>query len=618
MNFAEGACGPVPRGGRIGTGVRAAKTGAVRPKSSGLPRKTEWSAVTSRASLRAYFDDLAIADCLATMRSRMCVKRHGVVAMDRYFKGVCRKMDRGSRTGGTPVPPDVDDSATYMPPRRLWSRIRLGARRMNDRSVYNKFAIMRHVRWVILNGKLDEYEWGRRFAEFAARIRARVERGDFDFEMPISFAVEKPGKGTRFVTSFLNLEDKVILRQVSKYLRKTFDAKLSPNCYSFREDPCVDHSTAVKALIDYRADHKGETLWVAECDIRKFFDVIDHRVAWRAFERMARGAKMDRMAKKAVKGYLAAYTSTETLVKGCKPKCRTKGEEYVGKIRDALDKRDVGVGVPQGGAISMLIANWVLDVADRRVERWGDADLFYARFCDDIVIVHPDRRKCRAARDRYLRALERLLLPYHPMAKRIPYGEAFYEAKSKGPYCWRELRKPDERGVSPWVSFLGNQIQFDGDVRVRQDSIDRHIASLRAERRKFLGLIYASQREGIGITMRKGTKAHPVTQSGVARAMMKSMVAKGVGYLRAGPFSAMGDICWMSAFPNVYGAACEHQLRQLDAVRANILYPLQKMAGTKHYLGRPASYCGFLGRVARPAVGTGRHPWVARLGYEGL
>lgn len=175
-----------------------------------------------------------------------------------------------------------------------------------------------------------------------------------------------------------------------------------------------------------------------------------------------------------------------------------------------------------------------------------------------------------------------------------------------------------ERGVSPWVSFLGNQVRVDGDVRVRQDSIDRHVAVLRAERRKFLGLLHAAQREGSGITMRKGTKAHPVTQGGVAQAMMKSMVAKGVGYLRSGPFSAMGDMCWMSAFPDVCGVDCEHQLRQLDAVRANILYPLQKKAGTKHYLGRPASYCGFLDRVERPAVGEGRHQRVARLGYEGI
>ena len=92
----------------------------------------------------------------------------------------------------------------------------------------------------------------------------------------------------------------MILRQVAKYLRKTFDSKLSPNCYSFREDGAVDHSLAVKALIDYRVDHKGETLWVAECDIRKFFDVIEHRVAWRAFGGLARGGKVDSLAKKSV------------------------------------------------------------------------------------------------------------------------------------------------------------------------------------------------------------------------------------------------------------------------------------------------------------------------------
>ncbi len=562
-----------------------------------------------------HFDDLAIADCLATMRARMCAKRHPVVALDRYFKGVCRK------TGV--VRADEDAAATqegpdrYMPPRRLWSRVGLKTRIEADRSAHNKLAIMRHVRWVIKNGKLGEYEWGRRFSAFADRIRAWVARGDFDFEMPVSFAIEKSGKSTRFVTSFRSLEDKVILRQVAKYLRKTLDGKLSPNCYSFREDAMVDHSTAVKALIDYRAVHKGETLFVAECDIRKFFDVIDHRVAWKAFQRLARGMKVDRPAKRVVQKYLDTYTSTETLLKGSKAASRKACEEYVSKIKDALGERTGEVGVPQGGAISMLVANWVLDVADRNVERWADGNLFYARFCDDIVIVHPDRRKCCAALNRYLRSLERLLLPYHPVVDDIPYGRAFYETKSKGPYCWRGPRTSDERGVSPWVSFLGNQIRFDGDVRVRQESIVRHVTVLKAERRKFLGLLHASQREGSGVTLRKGTKKCPVTQSGAAQAMMKSVVSKGVGYLRSGPFAA-GDMCWMSAFPDICGSACERQLRQLDAIRADILYPLQKQSGSTHYIGRPASYHGFLECVARPAAGKERRPRGVRIGHSEL
>ena len=562
-----------------------------------------------------HFDDLAIADCLATMRARMCAKRHPVVALDRYFKGVCRKTGAVRADEGSAATQEVPDR--YMPPRRLWSRVGLKTRIEADRSAHNKLAIMRHVRWVIKNGKLGEYEWGRRFSAFADRIRARVARGDFDFEMPVSFAIEKSGKSTRFVTSFRSLEDKVILRQVAKYLRKTLDGKLSPNCYSFREDAMVDHSTAVKALIDYRAVHKGETLFVAECDIRKFFDVIDHRVAWKAFQRLARGMKVDRPAKRVVQKYLDTYTSTETLLKGSKAASRKACEEYVSKIKDVLGARTGEVGVPQGGAISMLVANWVLDVADRNVERWADGDLFYARFCDDIVIVHPDRRKCRAALGRYLRSLERLLLPYHPIVDGISYGRAFYETKSKGPYCWRSHQTSDERGVSPWVSFLGNQIRFDGDVRVRQESIDRHVTALKAERRKFLGLLHAAQREGSGVTMRKGTKRHPVTRSGAVQAMMKSMVSKGVGYLRSGPFAA-GDMCWMSAFPDICGSACERQLRQLDAMRADILYPLQKQSGSTHYTGRPASYHGFLERVARPAVGNGRRPRGVRIGYSDL
>lgn len=138
------------------------------------------------------------------------------------------------------------------------------------------------------------------------------------------------------MTSFEKLEDKVISGLTAKYLRRKLDATLSPNCYSFRQDGNVDHLTAVRALVGYRKARAGEDLWVAECDIRKFFDTIDHRVALKAFDRLAKGKGVDPCARAVLVGYLKAYTVRTTLVKGAKPQSRAKCRAYVDKVREAL------------------------------------------------------------------------------------------------------------------------------------------------------------------------------------------------------------------------------------------------------------------------------------------
>jgi len=51
--------------------------------------------------------------------------------------------------------------------------------------------------------------------------------------------------------------------------------------------------------------------------------------------------------------------------------------------------RNAKIGVPQGGAISGLIANLVLDYADSEILKLKSSKLLYVRFCDDMVIMHP-------------------------------------------------------------------------------------------------------------------------------------------------------------------------------------------------------------------------------------
>lgn len=579
-------------------------------------------------SLDDYLSDAALLTCLAELRAKQCAKRHAAAQLDRYFK----------RTDGTARPPAEglrrDDPGAYLPGRRLWSRAPLEKRKKAEPAKLAKLAILRFAQGVRIRGELGKWDWGRRFLDFAGRVRARVACEGLAFARPVSFVIHKPGKDDRFVTSFRTLEDKVILRQVAKYLRRLFDGRLSDACYSFRQDGSVDHTTAVKALVAFRREHAGETLFVAECDIRKFFDVIDHDVARRAFARMAKGMQVDPRAVRAVDAYLAAYTSTETLLAGASERGRPACAAYVAKIRDALSAlpdgaRGRAVGIPQGGALSGLIANWVLDEADRHVRRGGTDGVFYARYCDDIVIVHTDRHGCRLALDRYLRAMKRLRLPVHPPAGRIPYGPGFFDVKSKHPYAWREIpprrrspgrthggKLPGARGAAPWVGFLGNQIGPRGEVRVRRDSVDRHLLALRQACRRMLGIFHAVRDGASGLALRKGA-----TLAGAARAMLKACVSKGVGYLRTGPFAASdGAVGWMAAFPDVCGHDAELQLRGLDAARARLFFPIRKLASLgKGFFGRPMSYYGYLVGAARPAVGKGRarrRGW--HVGYAGL
>ena len=94
-------------------------------------------------------------------------------------------------------------------------------------------------------------------------------------------------------------------------------------------------------------------------------------------------------------------------------------------------------------------------------------------------------------------------------------------------------------------------------------------------------------------------------------------MAKGVGYLRAGPVPKDG-ICWAAAFPNLTkNAVCARQMRTLDFVRERALGAVRRVLALKgmRYLGRQSSYYGYLQKVKRPAQGRRR---VAKLPYSEL
>jgi hypothetical protein len=173
----------------------------------------------------------------------------------------------------------------------------------------------------------------------------------------------------------------------------------------------------------------------------------------------------------------------------------------------------------------------------------------------------------------------------------------YYGIKSKGPFRWRAA-EVGECGCAPWVSFLGSQIRYDGETRIRKESIEKHIRSLGRETAAAVREIMDGKVGGA-----PGT-ARPTVMSWFAR-FRNRLIAKGVGYVTAKVQDC--GMCWAGAFPNVTACAdTKMQMRRLDRVREGMLSKVWRLLtkgvrrGAHRYKGRPFSYFGFLEKAVRP------------------
>jgi hypothetical protein len=334
-------------------------------------------------------------------------------------------------------------------------------------------------------------------------IRNRAVEGPPVLGAPEVRLMEKSPHAYRPIAIY-TIPDRIIIGQTARYLGARLDNLLVPNSYSQRMGFQTKHRThhdAVEALLSYRERHGTEQLWLAECDLLGFFDCVSHDVARQKLQQAVhasgeRGVKIDSRALALVDAYLNSYSFSTVAVPAAKKwlAAHDKAGRLVNHAKQ-LDKLwggapPSGIGLPQGGALSGLLANLVLDAADRAVlQSDGEPDpgLFYARYVDDMVIAHPDRGHCDAAFKRYLATVEQLKLPVHAPAQIRDYDSRFkstgktryWALKSRAPYSWE--KKGTTKASVPWVGFLGYQIRFDGLMRIRPSSVAKQLLKQVAE-----------------------------------------------------------------------------------------------------------------------------------------
>lgn len=187
------------------------------------------------------------------------------------------------------------------------------------------------------------------------RITSELRSGQYQPKPVRRVEIDKPDGGKRQL-GIPTIVDRVIQQAIAQVLTPIFDPTFSDNSFGFR--PNRNGQQAVKQV---QSIIKTGRRFTVDVDLSKFFDRVNHDLLMTHL-----GYKVkDRRLLKLIKRYLRAGIL-----------CKTKGDNPL-----YSESRE---GVPQGGPLSPLLANIMLDPLDKELEKRGHQ---FARYADDFTIL---------------------------------------------------------------------------------------------------------------------------------------------------------------------------------------------------------------------------------------
>lgn len=429
---------------------------------------------------------------------------------------------RGARLG-----PLAAGLCSMMPPKSLWMRPGKNRRpkksgKSTDRWTYpRKIADARIYQTIAKARRINpDADWLKDLDAYVARIKELIRNPEsFSFQTPDVYKVfKKVDKAGNFIYRpicvYSDLDTKVIMAVLYRYFLDVLDGCFHRNMLfmrSSRGGKAVAYTECIRLAGQYRCSHNDENIYVGECDIQTFYDILNHDAVMDCFRQLLSfRAEQQHVTVSAyseplrlLEKYLRSYdfyhqvwmkNADESEWKGEvkrirrqlnieNPVCKFKwlsDADFTGSgcyDEESLQRaKDEGkLGIPQGGSLSGLIVNVVMQCVDDDIVRGKDDDRFFVRYCDDILLMHTDEEKCREYLEVYHRNLKKYGLIPHP-AKDVSdskHGrrtlQTFWkDSKSKNVYLWGD----GEGDSSRWVGFVGYEMSRSGEIRIRKDKID--------------------------------------------------------------------------------------------------------------------------------------------------
>jgi RNA-directed DNA polymerase len=204
------------------------------------------------------------------------------------------------------------------------------------------------------------------------RIRVELLDGNYQPGLVRRVEIPKPGGGMRQL-GIPTVLDRLIQQALHQVLQPIFDPEFSESSYGFRLG-----RGALQAVAKAREYAAAGQRWVVDVDLEKFFDLVNHDIL------MARLAR--KISDKRVLRLIRRYLQAGIMVDG-----------LVGQRLE---------GTPQGGPLSPLLSNILLDDLDKELERRGHK---FCRYADDCNVYVGSKRAGERVMSSISRFLERHL-----------------------------------------------------------------------------------------------------------------------------------------------------------------------------------------------------------------